>query len=71
MDYMLEGGCAWLESMQLALAGDWAYTGRVEGAWLSGRRGALGAGAAVRRPAPVVPSPLPRSRTSTEMTTST
>ena len=40
MDYELEGGCAWLDEMQLALAGDWAFNGRVEGAWLSGRAAA-------------------------------
>ena len=40
MDYALEGGCAWLADQQLALAGDWAYNGRVEGAWLSGRAAA-------------------------------
>ena len=39
-DYELEDGCAWLEEMQLAMAGDWAYNGRVEGAWLSGRAAA-------------------------------
>ena len=40
MDYELEGGCAWLDACQLALAGDWAFNGRVEGAWLSGRAAA-------------------------------
>ena len=40
MDYQLEGGCAWMEEMRLAMAGDWAYNGRVEGAWLSGRAAA-------------------------------
>ena len=40
MDYFIEGGCAWLDDVQLAMAGDWAYNGRVEGAWLSGRAAA-------------------------------
>ena len=40
MDYQLEGGCAWMEEMRLAMAGDWGYNGRVEGAWLSGRAAA-------------------------------
>ncbi len=39
-DYGLEGGCAWLEDAQLAFAGDWAYNGRLQGAWLSGRAAA-------------------------------
>lgn len=39
-DYMLDGGCAWLDEMQLALAGDYTFNGRVEGAWLSGRAAA-------------------------------
>jgi predicted NAD/FAD-dependent oxidoreductase len=40
MDYALEEGCAWLDESALALCGDWAYNGRVEGAWLSGRAAA-------------------------------
>jgi hypothetical protein len=40
MDYELEGGCAWLGEQRLALAGDWCFNGRVEGAWLSGRAAA-------------------------------
>ena len=40
MDYELEGGCAWDDELSLALAGDWAFNGRVEGAWLSGRAAA-------------------------------
>lgn len=40
MDYGLEGGCVWLDDLRLGLAGDWAYDGRVEGAWLSGRAAA-------------------------------
>lgn len=35
-DYFLESGCVWIEELQLSMAGDWAYNGRVEGAWLSG-----------------------------------
>ena len=41
MDYGLEGGYAWVDDLRLAMAGDWAYNGRVEGAWLSGRAAAL------------------------------
>jgi len=40
MDYELEGGCASFPDMHLALAGDWAFNGRVEGAWYSGRAAA-------------------------------
>ena len=40
MDYEIEGGCVWRDDLRLALAGDWAYTGRAEGAWLSGRAAA-------------------------------
>ena len=40
MDYSIDGGCAWVDELRLALAGDWAYNGRVEGAWLSGRAAA-------------------------------
>lgn len=40
MDYEVEGGCVWKADMRLALAGDWAYNGRVQGAWLSGRAAA-------------------------------
>ena len=40
MDYRLDGGCAWLGEKRLGLAGDRAYDGRVEGAWLSGRAAA-------------------------------
>lgn len=40
MDYAIEGGCVWHEESKLAMAGDWAYDGRVEGAWLSGRAAA-------------------------------
>ena len=36
MDYAVEGGCVWLGDVRLAMAGDWAFNGRVEGAWLSG-----------------------------------
>lgn len=39
-DYELEGGCVWREESRLAMAGDWAFDGRVEGAWLSGRAAA-------------------------------
>ena len=35
-DYLLSGGFRRLRAERLTLAGDWAYTGRVEGAWLSG-----------------------------------
>ena len=40
MDYAVERGCVWNEKLSLAMAGDWAYNGRVEGAWLSGRAAA-------------------------------
>lgn len=40
MDYALDGGCVWVEDVRLAMAGDWAYNGRVEGAWLSGQAAA-------------------------------
>jgi len=36
MDYEVDGGCVWDAELGLAMAGDWAYTGRLEGAWLSG-----------------------------------
>ena len=36
MDYEVDGGCVWDEELHLAMAGDWAYNGRIEGAWLSG-----------------------------------
>ena len=38
--YKLEHGHAWDASRRLALAGDWCYSGRVEGAWLSGYQAA-------------------------------
>ena len=45
-DYELSGGYRRLRAERLTLAGDWAFTGRVEGAWLSGfdAAGALLAG---------------------------
>lgn len=40
MDYKLVEGHAWDVNRRLALAGDWCYNGRVEGAWLSGHHAA-------------------------------
>ena len=40
MDYQVDGGCVWIEELGLAMAGDWCFDGRVEGAWLSGRAAA-------------------------------
>ena len=40
MDYKLLEGHAWDAKRRLALAGDWCYNGRVEGAWLSGHHAA-------------------------------
>ncbi|CAE7353311.1 unnamed protein product [Symbiodinium natans] len=40
MDYKLPEGHAWDATKRLALAGDWCYNGRVEGAWLSGHHAA-------------------------------
>ena len=40
MDYAVPGGCVWREEIRLAMAGDWAFDGRVEGAWRSGRAAA-------------------------------
>lgn len=34
----LEAGCAWDPATKLGLCGDWLNGGRVEGAWLSGRK---------------------------------
>lgn len=34
----LQLGCAWDAALQLGLCGDWLNGGKVEGAWLSGRR---------------------------------
>jgi hypothetical protein len=39
-DFAIPGGCVWLDEMRLAMAGDWAFNGRLEGAWLSGRAAA-------------------------------
>ena len=37
---VMDGGCAWLSDERLALAGDYAFNGRVQGAWRSGRAAA-------------------------------
>ena len=39
-DYKLGDGCAWEETKRLALCGDFAFNGRLQGAWLSGQAAA-------------------------------